>query len=129
MLHTVGPVNSPLSIEEVGALETIATHSSSRIGMLRAMSATEFQAATDPLTGLLNRRALENKIRHMMAQGIPFSLAIGNLDHFKALNDAHGHFEAKDAGRNRIVVTTESAVIDTTDLEASEQARSYPPAT
>lgn len=46
-------------------------------------------AETDPLTGLLNRRALLDRI----ADGIdgPASLVIFDIDHFKTINDRHGH--------------------------------------
>ncbi|RUP09795.1 GGDEF domain-containing protein [Hyphomicrobium sp.] len=46
-------------------------------------------AETDPLTGLLNRRALLSRI----AEGIegPAALVIFDLDHFKIINDVHGH--------------------------------------
>ena len=52
-------------------------------------------AATDPLTGLLNRRQLEietelevNRARRL---GLPLSVLYGDLDHFKLVNDTHGH--------------------------------------
>ncbi|MCA9573626.1 MAG: GGDEF domain-containing protein, partial [Myxococcales bacterium] len=52
---------------------------------------TQLQAATDSLTGLLNRRSLENKVRVLRAAGTPLTIAIADLDHFKQLNDTHGH--------------------------------------
>ena len=55
------------------------------------MEATHLQAATDPLTGLLNRRSFENQVQDLLRRGAPFTLAMGDLDHFKALNDKHGH--------------------------------------
>jgi diguanylate cyclase (GGDEF)-like protein len=55
------------------------------------MSTTTLQAATDPLTGLLNRRSFENRVHAQLRLGRPFALAMGDLDHFKRLNDAHGH--------------------------------------
>ena len=57
VLHTVGPVNSPPQDEPVARLEALATHGGARLGMLRVMERTTLQAATDPLTGLLNRRS------------------------------------------------------------------------
>jgi diguanylate cyclase (GGDEF)-like protein len=45
---------------------------------------------TDPLTGLLNRRAIEREFKQLRAEGFA-SLAVIDLDHFKAVNDAHGH--------------------------------------
>ena len=54
------------------------------------------QAETDPLTGLLNRRAFDEKLgqafRHIMRQKVsPLSLIMLDLDHFKEINDHFGH--------------------------------------
>ncbi len=54
------------------------------------------QAETDPLTGLLNRRAFDEKLgqafRHTLRQKVePLSLVILDLDFFKNINDQHGH--------------------------------------
>jgi diguanylate cyclase len=49
-------------------------------------------ALTDPLTGLLNRRGFDyqmQRIGHGSLQGC--TLLILDIDHFKAINDAHGH--------------------------------------
>ena len=59
--------------------------------MIRAFETSENQAHTDPLTGLLNRRSLEKQVRDLQADGTPYTLAYGDLDHFKLLNDTHGH--------------------------------------
>jgi len=59
--------------------------------MIRAFETSETQAHTDPLTGLLNRRSLENRVRDLHREGVPYALAYGDLDHFKVLNDTHGH--------------------------------------
>lgn len=52
-------------------------------------------ADTDPLTGLLNRRALDNAVKSQAEQFSGFDGAMGlillDLDHFKAVNDVHGH--------------------------------------
>ena len=55
------------------------------------MSETQLQAATDGLTGLLNRRSFEQKVDPLLAQGAPMSLVMADLDHFKVLNDTYGH--------------------------------------
>ncbi|MGE0225009.1 MAG: diguanylate cyclase [Acetobacteraceae bacterium] len=53
------------------------------------------QARTDPLTGLLNRRAfIEEVDRHLDRldrEDLPGTLMFVDLDHFKAINDALGH--------------------------------------
>ena len=48
------------------------------------------EASTDSLTGLMNRRAVEERLSRMM-QSQRFSLLIADVDHFKAVNDTHGH--------------------------------------
>ncbi|HEX2189635.1 MAG TPA: response regulator, partial [Longimicrobiaceae bacterium] len=52
-------------------------------------------AETDPLTGLANRRKSEEVIQHFLRLAArreqPFSLAVVDLDHFKAVNDRAGH--------------------------------------
>ncbi|WP_186764648.1 GGDEF domain-containing protein [Comamonas flocculans] len=53
------------------------------------------QAAIDPLTGLFNRRELRLRAAQEVArarrEGAPLSLMMIDLDHFKQLNDRHGH--------------------------------------
>ncbi|QDS37517.1 sensor domain-containing diguanylate cyclase [Brevibacillus brevis] len=48
-------------------------------------------ARTDPLTGLTNRRTLEETMQKWMMEQIPFSLIMMDLDRFKAINDTYGH--------------------------------------
>ncbi|MGB7654175.1 MAG: diguanylate cyclase [Novosphingobium sp.] len=47
-------------------------------------------AERDPLTGLLNRRAIEERFAMLRAKGFA-TLALLDLDHFKAVNDRFGH--------------------------------------
>ncbi len=70
---------------------------------LRRVLTSEFEArqqlgemaATDQLTGLLNRRAiwplLNHELQHARRAGTPFSLILGDLDLFKKVNDTYGH--------------------------------------
>ncbi|NQF16357.1 GGDEF domain-containing protein [Brevibacillus sp. HB1.3] len=48
-------------------------------------------ARTDPLTGLTNRRTLEETMQKWIAEQIPFSIMMMDLDRFKAINDTYGH--------------------------------------
>ena len=52
-------------------------------------------ARRDPLTGLLNRRALEDLAAHEMARRqrevSPMAVAMADIDHFKCINDRFGH--------------------------------------
>ncbi|CAM4059964.1 putative diguanylate cyclase YdaM [Pseudomonas reidholzensis] len=48
-------------------------------------------AQTDPLTGLGNRRRLEFSLALLEAEGRDFSAIALDIDHFKRINDSHGH--------------------------------------
>jgi diguanylate cyclase (GGDEF)-like protein len=52
-------------------------------------------SATDYLTGLLNRRAFDSELQRHIDRasriGVPLALALFDLDHFKQINDRHGH--------------------------------------
>jgi diguanylate cyclase (GGDEF)-like protein len=55
----------------------------------------ESMALTDPLTGLLNRRSMEQRLREaahaFQRSGRAFSVVMADVDHFKRINDEHGH--------------------------------------
>ncbi len=56
-----------------------------------ARAEAEERAHTDKLTGLKNRRALEPLLARLAEEGGAFALLHLDLDHFKAVNDTHGH--------------------------------------
>ena len=62
---------------------------------LRNLAIAEVRAATDALTGLPNARALRDSLVRMVAQsdrsGLPLSVILCDLDHFKEINDVYGH--------------------------------------
>lgn len=91
VLHATGLDHTPPDDLAVGYLESTTRRTADRITLLRAFAKSETQASTDPLTGLLNRRSLENQVRDLQRDGVAYAVAYGDLDHFKALNDTHGH--------------------------------------
>jgi diguanylate cyclase (GGDEF)-like protein len=91
VLHSVGAAHAALDAQQVAELQTLANQTGNRLGMLRVMAETHVQAATDGLTGLINRRTLENRLRHFGNEGTEFTFVMADLDHFKSLNDTHGH--------------------------------------
>lgn len=60
-----------------------------------AESTVHSLSQTDQLTGLLNRRGMETQLaaaRSVLDRtGEPFSVLLGDLDHFKRINDEYGH--------------------------------------
>ena len=63
--------------------------------LMRAEMQQRSDAVLDPLTGLLNRKALASRFDEIAQQaaltGAPVCLIACDLDHFKQVNDAHGH--------------------------------------
>jgi len=61
----------------------------------RAEAQTRLQARTDDLTGLANRRALDEEIERALARARrtqrPFAVVMVDIDRFKFINDTHGH--------------------------------------
>ena len=103
VLHASGPVSEPLVADEIAQLAVLGGQTGSRIGTIRAFQKTQVQASTDSLTGLLNRRSLEQELRELVKAERPFAFILADLDRFKALNDTHGH----QAGDNALRVFSE----------------------
>jgi len=63
--------------------------------LVKAREALRFEAMHDSLTGLLNRGAvleqLNKELLRAARRGAPVSVLMGDLDHFKNINDTHGH--------------------------------------
>jgi diguanylate cyclase (GGDEF)-like protein len=72
-------------------LAVVARKAGDRLGALRVLARSEAQAQTDPLTGLPNRRTLDGHMHDLLAEGTEYVVAFADLDHFKAINDNHGH--------------------------------------
>lgn len=62
---------------------------------LRTLALAQSRAMTDALTGLPNRWALQDALKRMLAHAARSRSSLGllllDLDHFKQLNDTHGH--------------------------------------
>jgi diguanylate cyclase (GGDEF)-like protein len=75
-------------------------------GQRIALTEAERRAQTDPLTGVLNRRSLIERLdtacTRARTRGLPISLLFIDLDHFKEINDTFGH-QAGDACLHAIV--------------------------
>jgi diguanylate cyclase (GGDEF)-like protein len=80
---------------ELRVLQMMAGTLGSAIARAELLGRLEEAATKDPLTGLPNRRAWEERLPIELARsrrsGEPLSLAILDLDRFKEFNDRHGH--------------------------------------
>jgi len=77
-------------------LESELEHSSAEIRTLRqGLEAFKHEALTDPLTGLFNRRAFEDRLKEAAATAVEtdseLCLLFADIDNFKKLNDRWGH--------------------------------------
>jgi diguanylate cyclase (GGDEF)-like protein len=91
VFHVTAPEGSPPGESIQRDVEVVARRASERLAMLRAFELSQTEANTDSLTGLLTRRSLEGGVRDLQDSGLQYSVAYGDLDHFKRLNDVFGH--------------------------------------
>ena len=84
-----------LSHEQVEAATLFAQHTAALIDVGQALRREQRAAVTDSLTGLLNRRGLEDRLAEELARcrrnGHELSLVMIDCDGLKAVNDSGGH--------------------------------------
>jgi diguanylate cyclase len=77
------------------AEEELRLRGQAMAGLQMSLAEARIKADTDVLTGLSNRRAFERLLGaagvRAATSGSPLSLAICDIDHFKVINDTHGH--------------------------------------
>jgi len=80
---------------------------------IRLRETLRLQSIRDPLTGLYNRRFMDEALRRELARarrsGQPLALALIDVDHFKQFNDQHGH-DAGDLVLQQVARALESRV-------------------
>lgn len=96
-LSGLGPEASD-QFNGIGLLITVGLVIGQALAMLlllqdRALRQIERLIEVDVLTGLLNRRGFEERLRRLVQRGGPQLpvLALLDVDHFKVINDRHGH--------------------------------------
>jgi diguanylate cyclase (GGDEF)-like protein len=88
------PLYRRLSVENRRLAVRLRSLEADLSALRRALTRATSDALTDPLTGLANRRAFDDALGAAAARACaasPAQLLIADIDHFKALNDAHGH--------------------------------------
>ena len=83
-----------------------------------ALESVRYEAMTDQLTGLGNRKRFDRAMDEAMvtaeANGSPFGLLVCDIDHFKKFNDTHGHQTGDQV--LRLVASTIKASLKSKDI-------------
>ena len=86
---------SPLDGDDKRRVEESLAQASPVLANLRNLALSQMRALTDGLTGLPNRRSVDDTLKRMCAQAgraaSPLSVVLFDLDHFKQINDLFGH--------------------------------------
>jgi two-component system cell cycle response regulator len=81
--------------DNAGLVALVAREIGGPLRIAALMEESQRLATEDPLTGLLNRRAflsqMEVEVSRCQRYGMPLSLLLIDIDHFKSINDTHGH--------------------------------------
>lgn len=94
------PVVNALTETQEQTVKTLSEHLSLAVANLNLRESLRIQSIRDPLTGLFNRRymeeSLERELRLALRKEAFLSVLMVDIDHFKSFNDGLGH-EAGDA--------------------------------
>lgn len=82
-----------LTSENLILQEILATERRRCAELRVALESQRHAAITDPLTGLFNRRAMDEHVNALwtLRHGAPLSVLMLDIDHFKRINDSYGH--------------------------------------
>lgn len=95
VLELAGPTSPTLPAGGLELFETLAGQAATAIQAARLYQTTERMSQTDGLTGLLNRRRMDDDLDYELARtsryGNALTFVLFDLDNFKRFNDTHGH--------------------------------------
>jgi diguanylate cyclase (GGDEF)-like protein len=93
--HLLLPANQMWTEQRQQLAQTYINSAHSVLTSLNLLAEAEKQSMTDALTGLFNRRSMDQLLQREVAlaerYGHPMSLVMIDLDYFKEINDTHGH--------------------------------------
>ena len=94
LLHVTGTGSTErASAQDI--VETIAEQLGLALVNLQLRDRLRVQSLRDPLTGLFNRRYLDESLQREVVRcqrrSLPLAVLMLDVDHFKAFNDTHGH--------------------------------------
>ena len=95
VVHMTLPAPEAWTEERRQLAQTYVNAAHSALVSLHLLAEAERQSMTDPLTGLYNRRSMDELLAREAALADrydrPLSVAVIDMDRFKQVNDAHGH--------------------------------------
>ena len=87
--------DSRITETAISSLETIGPYAATQLVHARELGTMRKRAERDPLTDLHNRRGFDEYLGGEIARferyGRPFAVIMLDIDHFKKINDTHGH--------------------------------------
>jgi diguanylate cyclase (GGDEF)-like protein len=97
----------------VTMVEQFAAHAALALRNARLLEQIQIVAATDPLTGVANRRTFANVLDREIARsrrtGESLALVMVDIDHFKSFNDTQGHQAGDETLRNVALAIAEAS--------------------
>jgi diguanylate cyclase (GGDEF)-like protein len=79
----------------IGPLALLISVTIFAVALMRSDTEHRSRAVLDPLTAMLNRTALEGRVRELSEQSViagdVVGMIVADVDHFKKVNDRHGH--------------------------------------
>ena len=113
------PGDSPLSTDDTEFLQAAALYVAAAVGHAEHMARLEQLAFEDSLTGLANRRALDERLEAALERaeitGRPVSLLVFDIDGMKEVNDRFGH----DTGDEALVAVADGLRNAVADVEGA----------
>lgn len=82
---------TPPTAAQIDALASLVGLTTMHVELSQMLAAARHGAEHDPLTGLANRAVLTAKLKTLTATDQPAAVLFLDLDHFKFINDTHGH--------------------------------------
>ncbi|MDB4908370.1 MAG: hypothetical protein JWO05_3154 [Gemmatimonadetes bacterium] len=107
------PTGGAITAEEARNVSVLGAVAAASLEIVWEIEEVTQRSRTDALTGLRNRRDFDVQLERLLSEsdrfGQPVSLIICDVDHFKAVNDGHGH-EAGDAVLRRVAKILQDGV-------------------
>lgn len=91
LLREVGELRSLAAERQKMWEDTCAAFNDKVTSLEKQLNSTRQEASLDPLTRINNRGAFDRTLREWVAERTNFVVAIVDFDHFKNINDEHGH--------------------------------------